>query len=110
MKKIFTNPFNKLNSKELFMKPNIYKLLAVTVLIISVISVATAGDITSTGLKGYWNAESTWVGGVLPTSGDNVFIAPNDTVTFNDTSMIVNLTVDVNAMFRTSKHKITDLS
>ena len=44
------------------------------------------GTITSTGTGGNWNDPATWVGGVVPGSGDDVVIASGAVVTVNTTA------------------------
>ena len=53
-------------------------------------AVAFAGDIKSSGKKGVWSADSTWIGGVQPGAADNVTIADGDTVTFGEDTVVVN--------------------
>jgi hypothetical protein len=51
-----------------------------------------AGNITS-AQSGNWNDVTTWVGGAIPTSGDNVTVANGHTVTINSAAYSKNLTV-----------------
>ncbi|MBI5476172.1 MAG: T9SS type A sorting domain-containing protein [Ignavibacteriales bacterium] len=96
------------------MKPILFNSIFVLVLIFANVSIGAAGDIRSSGLKGYWDADSTWELGIKPNAGDNVIIADNDTVTFNipkdSNATLMNLTVGANAMFRTSRRIITGLT
>ncbi|MFT3740032.1 MAG: hypothetical protein QM786_14865 [Breznakibacter sp.] len=55
---------------------------------------AQAATITSTGTGGNWNATSTWVGGGVPTTTDDVVIAAGAMVTINQTVTCANLTID----------------
>ncbi len=41
-----------------------------------------------------WNLTTTWVGGIVPVTANNVVIAANHTVTVNATSTIANLLID----------------
>ena len=53
-----------------------------------------AASITSTGTGGLWNAISTWTGGVVPGSGDDVTIATGTTVTLDADKACTNLTLN----------------
>ncbi|MCF8429101.1 MAG: hypothetical protein K9G64_03125, partial [Bacteroidia bacterium] len=48
--------------------------------------------ITSTAVGGAWSSTSTWIGGVLPTSTDNVVI--NGNVVYNLSPTCLNLTIN----------------
>jgi len=54
---------------------------------------AWGAAIVSTATGGGWNATGTWVGGVVPGSGDDVTIADGATVAINTTTSINSLTV-----------------
>lgn len=51
-----------------------------------------AAPITSTATGGYWNATSTWVGGKVPTGGDDVTIVPGASVTVTNNTSVHSIT------------------
>lgn len=55
-------------------------LVVLVVLCALALPFTATAQITSSGLKGWWSGDSTWVGGVLPTANDDVVIAVGDTV------------------------------
>lgn len=57
----------------------------VTLSLLFITRLAWGQTVTSTGTGGNWSATGTWVGGVVPVSGDNVIIADGATVTINTT-------------------------
>ncbi len=56
------------------------------------VSFANAATITSAG-NGNWSTASTWVGGIVPISTDNVTIVTGHTVTVTVSTSITNLSL-----------------
>ncbi|GEM_PF-2396381 len=95
------------------MKIHLTKLFALVMLTIVIVSFSQSADIVSAGKKGVWSSDTSWVGNIVPTAGDNVFIADRDTITFDmDTTTIANLTVGSgdSCWLRMSKVKLTKLT
>jgi hypothetical protein len=89
-------------------------MLKLVVLLLVVVGLrASAGDITSAGVKGNWSAGATWVGGNVPAATDNVIIANGDTVTIDANITINNVTVglgDTTSLARLTFSKTTSVA
>lgn len=55
------------------------------------------GNIVSTGTGGNWSNPATWVGGTVPTSGDNVTIVSGATVIIDTAAVAFGVTIDPTA-------------
>jgi hypothetical protein len=72
------------------MKKIIFLALALAACSMLLSAFAAAADISSSGVKGRWTGDTTWVGGVVPGPNDNVTIVDGDEVTFNAKDAVVN--------------------
>ncbi len=71
------------------------KMLLPILILLLAISSLSYSQITSAGVKGLWGANTTWIGGVVPTATDDVVIAAGDSVTFSTaTAACKNLTIN----------------
>ncbi len=86
--------FNKL-SKTAITAFFIVMLQAIT------ISATLAATITSAA-TGNWNNTATWVGGVIPGSGDDVIISEGHSIEVSDTRTALSLSVETNIEYYTS--------
>lgn len=81
------------------------KAVFCTMLLLCLFFCADAAIITSTSSGGNWNDPTTWVGGIVPRSTDDVVIATNATVLMdavNTSSGILSLTVSSGSTLQTS--------
>lgn len=86
-----------LKFKQMKLSNKIKKTLRITIVILlSIISKINAATITSAG-NGNWNLTTTWVGNVVPSSGDNVIIKTGNIVTVIDSRVIVDITIETGA-------------
>ena len=67
------------------------------ILLFFTISFVNAATKTSTGTGGLWTTTTTWVGGIIPATGDDVFIAAGATVTNVPLITIKSLTINSTA-------------
>jgi hypothetical protein len=88
-------------------------LSALGVCVFSLTETVAAAEISSAGVKGKWSQGSTWVGGAVPGTSDNVTIVDGDTVTYDTKSGGAhNLTVGqgISGVFQFSKVDTTMLT
>ncbi len=83
----------------------LFKRLSLIVIATVIVLTVHAGNISSTAGGGNWNATGTWVGGVIPGTGDNVTIAGNVTITAAATC--TNLTINSGATLRFNNAGLT---
>ena len=78
------------------------------VCMLSVAQSAGAATITSTATGGLWPVGATWIGGVAPGAADNAVIATTgaNSVTLNNNTSIVNLTVNAGATLNLSNRRL----
>ncbi|MBC7487912.1 MAG: hypothetical protein H7282_14310, partial [Cytophagaceae bacterium] len=78
------------------MTKNIKRLVLTLVLVLAFVCSYAQTTFTSTATGGAWNVGSTWVGGVVPGTNDDVIIAATATVTIPSTQTCRLLTVNGN--------------
>ena len=69
----------------------LFKYITVLAFALLFINKVDAASITSNAGTGNWNSTSTWVGGVVPTSTDDVVIASGATVNLNVTTTVASM-------------------
>ena len=70
----------------------LFKYITVLTFALLFINKVDAASITSNAVTGNWNSTSTWVGGVVPTSGDNVTIASGAIITLTANAACTSIT------------------
>jgi hypothetical protein len=93
-----------------------WTIFLLAILVLAVVVPSGAGTVRTSGLKGHWSSDTTWVGGILPGATDTAVIADADTVTLDvDTSAHVTIAKLVigdgtSGALRTSDRKVTSLT
>jgi len=87
------------NQKTLANKKRTFKLLIMS--LFTFINMQLFAQITSTASGGNWNANTTWIGGSIPTATDNVIIATGAIVDLTATGACLNLNVNGTLHFNT---------
>jgi hypothetical protein len=77
------------------------------VLIFLAFSFESAGQVFQTASSGNWNSGSTWVGGVVPGTGDNAVINAGHIVSLMNDEVIKNLTINAEGVLNADNKQIT---
>jgi hypothetical protein len=90
------NPFQNLRLNLMNKTIARMRFLFTTIFGIFLLQFATAATLTSAS-SGNWSVAATWVGGVVPTTADNVIIDNNHTVVLNVNATVINVKIGVSA-------------